>query len=231
MESSLFVITAIVAAAALLRKNPVFSARPYALSETSSNYRMFRGRSAARFLFALVSVFALAFHATGWTAGIPETGGRDVAFLLDVSRSMDAPDAPDGSTRLEAAKRMIERTVREHPENRYALFALGATADAAIPATSDAASFSLLLSGISSKYSGERQGTDLTKGVAAFAARLAKGRSAVPNGGERKKDLLAVVFSDGGDGEDTPKSETLRSAWSPVAGMAETLVVGMGSER
>lgn len=87
---------------------------------------------------------------------------KDVAFVLDVSRSMDVVDPGEDTSRLDRAKTFIAGVVEKYPQNRYSLTVFAGEAYEAVPKTSDKTAFVALLSGISSKYS-NAVGTDFLK--------------------------------------------------------------------
>lgn len=78
-------------------------------------------------------------------------GGENVLFVLDVSRSMDAKDAPDGGSRLEFAKKTIETIRKDAPQNSYGLVVFAGEPEILSPLTQDSSTFGRILSGISSK--------------------------------------------------------------------------------
>lgn len=141
---------------------------------------------------------------------------------------MDATDGPNGLSRLDAAKAAVERLVRGYPNNRYSLYGIDTQARVVVPATRDSKSFLLLLNGLSSKYSGGSAGTDPVAAMKSLSEQL---KNAVPAPSDGKPGALAVVFSDGGDAEDTPKSMDYRSALFSMTDRAEWLAVGVGTTK
>lgn len=149
---------------------------------------------------------------------------KDVAFVLDVSRSMDALDPYVTTSRIERAKSLISKIVLSRPQNRYSLTVFSAEAYDAIPPTTDAAVFETLMSGISTKYS-QSLGTDFAKPLSHMAERFGTGNH--PNASPA---ALVVFLSDGGDEEDTPETAEFRNALGSSAKNIALLAVTVGSE-
>lgn len=206
---------------------PAFFSREPALSETSGNYRVSHRLRIARrasFIMALASL-ALVFSPFG--IGIPSESGtpKEVAFVLDVSKSMDAVDQMENASRLDRAKTLITKIVDADPWNRYSLTVFAGDAFEAIPSTDDSRAFETLLSGISSKYS-NAVGTDVTKSLRSVADRFAKTKSGSVNTAPK---AVAVFLTDGGDAEDTPETPNLRSAFQGAEGLVSVVAVTYGS--
>lgn len=212
MIESVFVISMIISGTlwAAIVLSPYFSRTPK-LAETSGNYRVRHSfRIAKRTLFVLATTFSILSASSLSVNLVPDRMlPKDVAFVLDVSRSMDAVDPMQTESRLERAKALITKIAETHPQNRYSLTVFAGETYEAIPATFDAQAFKTLLSGITSKYSGA-VGTDLPKALAAISEKYAK---PMVGGAPDAPNALAVVLTDGGDAEDTPETPTLRTAF------------------
>lgn len=226
MAEIVFVIVSIVAGALWAAKvlSPYFS-RGAKLSETSGNYRIWHSaRVAKRILFIIaVSFSILSVSPLSVNLTTDRTAPKDVDFILDVSRSMDAVDPMQTESRLERAKAFITKVVEAYPQNRYSLTVFAGEPYEAIPPTFDSKAFETLVSGMTSKYS-SAVGTDLPKAISAVSERRAKTQS-----GTDSPTAIAIVLTDGGDAEDTPETPALRTAFRGAEKKISVLAVTFGS--
>lgn len=145
-------------------------------------------------LRALLSVAALACLVPAvmdprWGAQVEEVRrrGADVFFVVDVSRSMTAQDAPPD--RLSRARQFVEETVESLGGDRIGLVEFAGTAQMRVPLTLNYGAFLATLSELK-PLSGARGGTALANALA-----LAAGSFPAASAGSR----AIVVLSDGED--------------------------------
>lgn len=91
-------------------------------------------------------------------------GGAHVSILLDVSKSMNAVDAPDIS-RLVAAKQYIYSLISQNSGYEYALSIFAGESQRVLPLTQDVNLFATFLSGLSSSNI-QVQGTNINAALA-----------------------------------------------------------------
>ena len=148
-----------------------------------------RGRLVARLLavgaLALVLV-ALARPQFGEKPIVVTRTGRDVLFVLDLSRSMNAEDV--ARSRLEAAKRSVRELLAASPGDRVGLVVFGGSAFLQVPLTLDRAAFELFLDAADTDDVSD-PGTDL--GSALEVAAGGFGRDSEP------RYRVMVLLSDG----------------------------------
>ncbi len=115
----------------------------------------------------------------------PEWGAH-IAIVLDVSKSMNAIDAPDIS-RLQAAKEYVYTLISEHPGYRYGLSIFAGESQRVLPLTQDINLFARFLSWLESSHI-QLQGTDisvaLSDGIKSFS---------------QEQTGYIVLLTDGGD--------------------------------
>jgi Ca-activated chloride channel family protein len=173
-----------------------------------------------RFGAVALGLMALARPQLGERSASLAHTGRDVLVVLDLSRSMNAPDGPavseaGVSTRLAVAKRAIEEVLAASPGNRVGLIVFGGSAFLQLPLTGNQATFQRFLDAASTDDLGD-PATDLGGALAAAAV-------AFEHDGERGYQSLLLV-SDGESGGDIGAAlNRLRRAGIPV------LVIGVGS--
>lgn len=131
--------------------------------------------------FAALFVLVAAAAGPRWRVG-PATSasqGREILIALDTSDSMLTEDFQPN--RLEAAKRLIDEFISEHPEDRIALLVFAAEAHLLCPSTLDHQRLRGFVAGIRPGVAGD--GTAIGLAVAAGVARLrtspSKGRALV----------------------------------------------------
>jgi len=126
-------------------------------------------------MFRMFSLLALAVAVAGPVseeqAPGPERYARNIFVLLDVSRSMDRTDFPDGLNmikRIDAAKRVVGGFVEENSGDRIGIIAFGSSAFTLCPLTFDHDAASEFLADISVGMVGDRTalGDALTLAVA-----------------------------------------------------------------
>jgi len=169
---------------------------------------------------SLVAVAVLLLVATLWRPqGNPRVEtvrakGRDVLFLLDVSRSMLATDlAP---TRLERAKLMIEDVVKSMEGDRVGLVVFAGTASLRCPLTHNHFSFRTHLTRVDTE-SVVRGGTNIGDALRIATDRVFRG----VEGGY--KDI--ILITDGDDQDSFP----VQAAEAAVREGIRIFTVGLGS--
>lgn len=146
-------------------------------------------RRAAEVIGALavaLGLLALARPQFGETAVILSRTGRDVVFVLDLSRSMNAEDV--APSRLEAAKAAVRTVLEASPGDRVGLVIFGGSAFLQVPLTLDRSAFELFLDAADTDEVSD-PGTNLA--VALSTAASAFGTETEP------RYRAAVVLSDG----------------------------------
>lgn len=96
----------------------------------------------------LALVLALAMPAWDPQPKSNETQGRDMVFLLDVSRSMLVKDA--GPNRLEVARQAIRNTINASISDRFGLVVFAGSTSIQSPLTNDKTFFNYLLNQVNS---------------------------------------------------------------------------------
>ncbi len=159
-------------------------------------------------------LMALARPQSGARTSVTRTGGHDVLFLLDLSRSMNARDV--APSRLAAAKRAARLIAAAEPDDRLGLAVFGGSAFLTLPLTADHSAFREFVDGAATIDLPEA-GTDLGAALAtAVQAQLRDGGA-----GSR----AVVLLSDGEDfaGDVDTLLPTLARAGVPV------LAIGFGT--
>ncbi|KEI71520.1 VWA domain-containing protein [Endozoicomonas elysicola] len=144
---------------------------------------------------AFLMVLALARPAWNPVPKAVAEQGRDMIFLLDVSRSMLAEDARP--YRLEAAKAAIEQLADKPGSDRFGLAVFAGVTSILSPVTSDRLFFSNRLTGVSTD-SVLQGGTNIQDALLTVLNKMVDRESAV-----RSLDL--VLISDGEDLGDQPE--------------------------
>jgi Ca-activated chloride channel family protein len=135
-----------------------------------------------------LGLLALARPQRGSRTTATRTGGHDVLFLLDLSRSMNAQDV--APSRLDAAKRAARLIARAEPDDRLGLAVFGGSAFLTLPLTVDHSAFGEFLDGAATIDLPDA-GTDVGAAVAAAVQALLRDGAA----GSR----AVVLLSDGED--------------------------------
>lgn len=153
--------------------------------------------------------------------------GRDLAFLVDVSKSMLAEDlAPN---RLERAKLWIRDLVASLDGDRVALLAFAGDTAVVCPMTTDYAFFDLALDGLNPDSAG-RGGTLIGDAIRRTIDQVFEGATDT----SRHRDIL--VFTDGGDQQSFPVQAAARAGESGVRiiafglGGQDTVIPGTDTE-
>ncbi len=184
------------------------------------------GRSGWRLLLFLISVSLILFALArpGWNPQpqVQTQKGRDVIFLLDVSRSMLAQDMRP--SRLERAKLAINDCIGKLEGDRAGLVVFAGSAQMLCPLTTD---YSFLR--LSLEDAGPRS---VDRGGTVLCDALRKAASLLKNAGNRHRDI--ILITDGGDDEtgDTSSTTFARQAASE-AGTADIriIAIGIGDEK
>ncbi len=145
--------------------------------------------------------------------------GRDVIFLLDVSRSMLATDvAPN---RLERSKLWINDLVRELKGDRFALVAFAGSASVRAPLSNDRLFFSLMLEELSPE-SVSRGGTNIGDAIRKTMELVVPPRE--DESANAYTDI--ILITDGEDQESLPVAAAQAAAQRGV----RIIAIGIGSE-
>jgi Ca-activated chloride channel family protein len=176
-----------------------------------------RRRAAALALTAAglaLATLALARPQLGRQPVVLTRTGRDVVFVLDLSRSMNAEDVPP--SRLGAAKRAVRELLERSPGDRVALVVFGGSAFLQVPLTLDRAAFELFLDAADTDDVSD-PGTNLEEAL------RAAGGAFGPDSERRYR--VAVLLSDGEEleGEEEAALDDLRRAGVRV------LALGVGT--
>lgn len=146
-----------------------------------------------------------------------ERRGRDVAFVLDVSRSMLATDlAPN---RLQRAKLWVRDLVSTLDGDRVALVAFAGGTTVLSPLTTDYAFFGIALDELSPASAG-RGGTLIGDAIRTTVADV----FGAQEGDHRLRDI--ILFTDGGDQESFPVEAAAEAARAGV----RIIAIGLGGE-
>jgi len=112
----------------------------------------------------------------------------NIAFVIDVSKSMDALDFDDGSiSRLQMTKQIISRFISQQPNNKYALDVFSWEAVKVLPLTDNISIYETFLSWINESNVG-KSWTDIIKALYSSASHFIS-----------DEWWLIVIFTDGGD--------------------------------
>ncbi len=184
---------------------------------TVSSRRPRRIWQALLFIAGLVFlVIALARPAWNMKETTVKRSGRDVVFLLDVSRSMLARDLkPD---RLERAKLAIADCVERLEGDRVALVAFAGTTAIKCPLTLDYAFFRMMLDSITVDSAG-RGGTMIGDALRAVMEQVFDSQQ------KEFKDI--ILITDGGDQESFPAQAAEAAGKEGI----RLLVIGLGDEK
>ncbi len=109
-------------------------------------------------LFYILTAIALAQPQWGIEKGGKQVISRDLLFILDVSKSMDANDILP--SRLEKSKAKIKYILKNVPNDRVALMSFAETSNLILPFTYDHSVFSYFLDALQTDLLGE-QGTSI----------------------------------------------------------------------
>lgn len=175
-----------------------------------------RGRARlARLAAAGLSTVVIVAMASPWVFGFA-AGGADsgpIVWIVDVSKSMDARDMPDGKSRLERAKELVANTMEEYRGTEQGLVVFAGDSVIASPLTRDTDTLLGFVAGLDTSAV-SRGGTDIAGALGAASGLSVEGRQPV-----------AVVLTDGGDPGDADP-QTLRRSLDRTP---HTLFVGLGS--
>lgn len=122
--------------------------------------------------------------------------GNSIMFLVDISPSMAAKDI-DGETRIDSAKKIIQKFVQKYPGDSFGLTALASSVALLVPPTID---HKVFLSRLNSLFIGELgEGTAIGTGLAVCALYASK---------NIKNSSYIILLSDGENttGEINPKT-------------------------
>lgn len=187
------------------------------LSRLSLSASAVRRRWKAALVLLAVALSVLALSRPAWN---PETRrvertGRDVVFLLDVSKSMLAEDLPPD--RLERAKLAIDDCVGRLQGDRVALVAFAGTAAVKCPLTLDYGFFRTMLRDVNTDSIG--------RGGTAIGDALRKAMDEVYTDREKQfKDMILIT-----DGEDHDSFPVEAAEEAGKRGI-RLLAIGLGSE-
>ncbi|MBR4386513.1 MAG: VWA domain-containing protein [Treponema sp.] len=198
--------------------------KEFSSAESSTVSREHIKRIKARFTLRMICVLCAwtmliaAMAGFYWgTVSVPmQKSGREVAFVFDISYSMEATDAPGGMTRLESAANYASELL-DHMQNVSVSVVLAkGEATVAIPVTEDYNAIRSLLSSLSPKLI-TSPGTSLGNGIQAALSSFPK---------ESSRASCIWVFT---DGEETDSSLAQVLAKTVDYGIP-TAIIGFGSE-
>ena len=171
--------------------------------------------TAAILLILTLAAMAIALARPAWnkTTQPFQARGRDVVFVLDISRSMLA--AHRGTTRLEEAKFAIQECLQSIRGDRVALVIFAGNAKVACPLTHDTAFFLSRLNDVDHR-SVTFGGTMLGDAIRLVCNAVFKGTS------DLYRDVIVIT-----DGEDM-QSNPIQAAEQLAAYNARLIAVGMG---
>ncbi len=130
-------------------------------------------------------LFALTEPVIFKTEPVYSGSGNSIMFLIDISPSMAAKDI-DGKTRLESAKKIIQKFVAKYPGDSFGISALASSAALIIPPTIDKQVFLSRLDSLSIGELGD--GTALGMGIAVSALYSTK---------EKDRSSHIILLTDG----------------------------------
>lgn len=184
------------------------------------------GRSGWRAALLLLSTALLvgALARPGWTPQpmTQQQKGRDVVFLLDVSRSMLAQDMRP--SRLERAKLAIEDCIEKLQGDRVGLVVFAGSAQTLCPLTTDYSFLRLAL-----EEAGPRS---VDRGGTVLCDAIRKANSLLKHAGNRHRDI--ILITDGGDDETGDESATAfarQAANEAAAADIRIISIGIGDEK
>jgi Ca-activated chloride channel homolog len=177
-----------------------------------------RRRVKAVLLLCAFAFLVIGLARPAWNP-IPQTvkrQGRDVVFLLDVSKSMLAEDLVPN--RLERAKLAIRDTIDRLQGDRVALVAFAGTSVVKCPLTLDYGFFRLALDGIEPE--------SVSRGGTMIGDAIRKTVDSVFKGGQDAQFRDIILITDGGDQESFPV-EAARDAGKRGIRL---IAIGLGDE-
>lgn len=205
---------------ALIRFYGSASVRPWSPSIS-------RVRAVARLVLVISAVLAL-LVALARPAYNPQPtpvqrSGRDVVFLVDVSRSMLAQDLRP--SRLERAKLAVADALEAARGERVGIIAFAGSSVVKCPLTTDFAFARLALDGLSTD-SVSRGGTAIGDGIRSALALLTANdpKDADPKTSGRYRDI--IILTDGEDHQTDPLSAAKAAAEANI----RVITVGLGSD-
>ena len=172
-------------------------------------------RSLYLFLTCLFALAAILRPSWNPTVRIVESKGRDVVFLLDVSRSMTASDV--APSRLERAKLEIAETAQSIEGDRVALVAFAGNSVVKCPLTTDYGFFSLALEDISVN-SVSRGGSQLGDALRMVDSQVFDDQT------REERDIILIT-----DGEDQ-ESFPVEAAHSLGEQGIRLIIIGLGDD-
>lgn len=168
------------------------------LLPAAAAYLLFKGRSAARWRYALLVVLVLAAAARPGLAGASApvaTTELNVFFVVDVTPSSSAEDYNGKDPRLEGMKADINALAAELAGARFSLITFDSKATVVLPLTTDATALQTLTQVLTPKSSYSSQGSSISVAAPLLADRLEASRKAHPT-----RPRLVFYL---GDGEQT----------------------------
>lgn len=187
-------------------------------AELSTRKRLLK----SAFYIAAVSLIIFALARPAWNPQeiTAEQKGRDVVFLLDVSKSMLAQDLKP--SRIEAAKLAIDDTIASIEGDRVGLVAFAGNASILCPLTVDYSFFKTALDNVGS-MSVDVGGTMLADAVRKALSDLLAGSDS------KMKDI--VIITDGGDDDKANDVFALEAAREAAEMGVRIITIGIGDEK
>ncbi|WP_079979284.1 vWA domain-containing protein [Candidatus Protochlamydia sp. R18] len=179
-------------------------------------------------------------HYLSFAGGIPSPKTIDLAkqihsheiiLLVDTSASMDVKDNPNGETRLERAKDIMDNLISLLTGQTVSLYAFTSTLTPMVPSTNDYLFTRMMIKGLSINE-GDVEGTNFETALTLLKKKLFE----LP----KEKLLTLILFSDGGDEqfeklEDPYKQKAIQNILSILPDSIKDhlyfLTVGMGSSQ
>ncbi|POH58839.1 vWA domain-containing protein [Arthrobacter glacialis] len=161
-------------------------------------YLLFKGRSAARWRYALLVVLVLVAGARPGLVGASApvaTTDLNVFFVVDTTPSSSAEDYNGKDPRLEGIKADINALATELAGARFSLITFDSNAKVVLPLTTDATALQTLTQVLTPKSSYASQGSSISVAAPLLADRLAASQKAHPT-----RPRLVFYL---GDGEQT----------------------------
>jgi len=181
--------------------------------------------------FGNIRYSSLSAHSSSDAHAKPQLAAHEVIFLVDTSASMRVPDGPDGQTRLEAAKGIMEDILRQLKGQTVSLYAFTSELSAVVPPTLDYLFTRLAIKDLHIDQ-GDVGGTRFAPVLTALK------KQAFPE--PSSKHYTVIVLTDGGDtqlealnGEarEKEKQAILNAIPNPEQLHLRLLTIGLGSTK
>ena len=180
-----------------------------------------RGKVLISFFLSFLLLYSTLFWPKTFLVNSQTYLWTNIAFILDVSKSMNVNDISTGegfTSRLQIAKKTIGDFVVENPNNQYALSIFSGTSDRSVPFTSDTNLFLTILSWVN-RRNVSKWGTDIVGAL----------QDSLENFSQEDTSWVVVMFTDGGD---DPQSQDISQIQKEMKDKNITfLVIGVWTEK